>query len=132
MIILVYANLVLELVWTGLKSLEYNFYGFGFLLIVNTIWNLVGIYFIIASSCSGEAYYLVSVVNIVVFLIFAIIMLVVGLYYACCGRNKEPGDSEIVPIKGSMEIASAEEQPALEMVRPSDAVVKVEEGKDED
>ena len=31
-----------------------------------------------------------------------------------------------------MEIASGEEQPALEMVRPSDAVVKLEEGKDEE
>jgi hypothetical protein len=83
-LIVIYANLVLELIWKGTKSLLYNFYAFVAILVLDTIWCLIGLFFVAASDCSSEAYYFLAIVNIVVILLFSILMIIATSYYWCC------------------------------------------------
>jgi hypothetical protein len=101
LLVITYANLVLELLWKRDKALVYNFYMFGGVLGLLTIWCLIGIYFVAASDCSSETYFYLAIVNIVLVLLFSSLMIVASIVYMCTsGRSKEDGtgDAAVAPV----------------------------------
>jgi hypothetical protein len=56
-------------------------------MIVNLIWAVVGLVFAAQTDCSANTYFLLSFINIGLFLGFFVVMVIAGLYYFISRRN---------------------------------------------